>query len=61
MEEEVKVGQLTAQEFMSLKRVLQHAERYGSKFLVAFDETDQSIKWKVGEGVWSPPVRTEER
>lgn len=33
----------------------------GELLMLAFDPIDNSIKWKVGNGVWSPPVPTEER
>jgi hypothetical protein len=28
---------------------------------LAFDPIDNSIKWKLGEYIWSPPCQTEEQ
>jgi len=43
-----------------LERAILHANRDFDQFGIAFDPIDNSIKWKVGTGPWSPPVTTKE-
>lgn len=61
MEKKVKIAELSVVRRGMLVDAMEYATKHGEKFLVGFDETDQSIKWKVGNGPWSPPVKTEER
>jgi hypothetical protein len=43
-----------------LEAAILRANTQGERFRLGFDPIDNSMKWKVGLGAWSPPVKTEE-
>lgn len=55
------IANLTAIQIARLAEAATRAQYGEYTFRLAFDSIDNSIKYKVGEFVWSPPIATEER
>lgn len=57
----MRVANPTPTQLAWLQTAVERAESTGEVLHIGYDPLDQSMKWKLGNGVWSPPVRTEER
>lgn len=55
------IAVLTREQLDMLEAFVLRATAQGEQFGIAFDPLDNSMKWKLGQGAWSPPVKTEER
>lgn len=52
---------LTPEQIGWLHYVSTVAKEQRLRLRVGYDEMDESIKWKLGAGPWSPPCKTEEQ
>lgn len=52
---------LTPEQIGWVRYVSTVAEEQRLQVRVGYDEMDESIKWKLGAGPWSPPCKTEEQ
>lgn len=55
------IAVLTPEQKEQLEYAILRATTQNEEFGLAFDPIDNSLKWKVGQSAWSPPVATEER
>jgi hypothetical protein len=55
------ITDLTEKQLAMLKHYVDIASERHEKFKLGFDESDMSLKFKIGEYSWSPPMATEQR
>ena len=53
-----KIATLTDAQRDAWLSMLERASRRHETVQIAFDDLDQAVKWKVGNGPWSPPYVT---
>jgi hypothetical protein len=56
----MRIAKLSPERTEFVTAVLKKAFDEGHSIQFAYDELDQSIKFKVGGFAWSPPIPTEE-
>jgi hypothetical protein len=56
----VHIVKLTPEQLEHLDQAIGYAQGNSLAFHAAYDETDKSIKFKVGNMSWTPPLKTEE-
>ena len=55
------IAKLTYHQLEMLLHAAQKAQTQNEDFILGYDEMDRSLKYKIGQFVWSPPIITEER